>query len=202
MKTGHVHVRVVSRFERLDAADEPVHLRVDHEHADGGHQRAERADDGRDGRENIEHEPSISRAVPPRSGAIGRLWSTLRQALDPRSWPRRREDGLYGPSPSGRPEPFGSPENGRTAHLERPNRADDHKRETRRKILAGAAALKEAATDPAAKAHLWALLDELLDENRDRELFDLEPHEERENRRRRQPSLPWEGGCGEQRRRG
>ena len=99
---------------------------------------------------------------------------------------------MYGPSPSGRPEPFRDRENGRTDHRERRIRADDHKRETRRKILAGAAALKEAETDPAAKAHLWALLDELLDDNRDRELFDLEPKAEKERRRRRQPSLPWE----------
>ena len=61
-------------------------------------------------------------------------------------------------------------------------------------ILAGAAALKEAEMDPAAKAHLWALLDGMLDENRDRELFDLEPHAEKERRRRRQPSLPWDRG--------
>ena len=121
-----------------------------------------------------------------------RLWHPVRQALRVRWRPTGRENRLYGPSPSGRPEPFRSPENGRTAHPERPNRTDDHKRETRRKILAGAAALKHAETDPAAKAHLWALLDELLDDNRDRELFDLEPHAERERRRRRQPRLPWD----------
>ena len=101
---------------------------------------------------------------------------------------------MYGPSPSGRPEPFRDPETGRTAHPERPIRADDHKRETRRKILAGAAALKEAETDPAAKAHLRALLDEMLDNNRDRELFDLEPVEAKQTRRGRQPVLPWDTG--------
>lgn len=123
-----------------------------------------------------------------------RLWHPVRQALSVRWQPMGRENRLYGPSRSGRPEPFRDPENGRTAHSERPNRADDHKRETRRKILVGAAALKHAETDPAAKAHLWALLDELLDENRDRELFDLEPHAERERKRRRQPRLPWGPG--------
>ena len=126
-------------------------------------------------------------------GAVKRWWDALRRVLGPPG-PRTRENRLYGPSPSGWPEPFRDPENGRTGHPERPSRAAGHKRETRRKILAGATALKEAETDPAARAHLWALLDGMLDENRDRELFDLEPKAEKERRRRRQPRLPWEGG--------
>ena len=81
-----------------------------------------------------------------------RLWHPVRQALRVRSRPRSRENRLYGPSPSGRPEPFRDPENGRTGQPERPIRAEDHERETRRKILAGAAALKHAETDPAADA--------------------------------------------------
>ena len=121
-----------------------------------------------------------------------RLWTPVRVRLRVQWRPTDRENRLCGPSTSPRPEPFPNPENRRTAHPERPIRVDDHKRETRRKILAGAAALKHAETDPAAKAHLWALLDELLEDNRDRELFDLEPHAEKERRRRRQPRLPWD----------
>lgn len=70
----------------------------------------------------------------------------------------------------------------------------EHKRETRRKILAGAAVLKHAAVDPAARSLLWSQLDDMLDENRDRELFALEPREAKASRRRRrQPELPWDG---------
>ena len=70
----------------------------------------------------------------------------------------------------------------------------EHKRETRRKILVGVAVLKHAEADPAARSLLWSLLDEMLDENRDRELFALEPREAKASRRRRrQPDLPWDG---------
>lgn len=69
----------------------------------------------------------------------------------------------------------------------------EHKRKTRRKILAGVAVLKHAEADPAARSLLWSLLDEMLDENRDRELFDLEPLEAKRTRSGRQPDLPWDG---------
>lgn len=123
---------------------------------------------------------------------VKRLWAAVRRALAP---PARqgRENRLYGPPASPRPEPFRSGEKYHTGQPERPNRAGEHKRETRRKILAGAAALKHAETDPAARAHLWALLDQMLDENRDRELFDLEPLDAKQTRRGRQPALPWDG---------
>jgi len=81
----------------------------------------------------------------------------------------------------------------RLEQLRLQSRTGEYKRETRRKILAGAAALKHAEADPDARSLLWRLLDEMLDENRDRELFDLEPLEVKRTRRRRQPELPWDG---------
>lgn len=48
------------------------------------------------------------------------------------------------------------------------------KKDTRRKIIAGAMILAHADRNPQFKEKLWAFLDNLLDEERDRELFDLD----------------------------
>ena len=52
-------------------------------------------------------------------------------------------------------------------------RAEARKRDTRRKILAGAAVLNQAEKNDTARASLWKLLDQALVKDRDRELFDL-----------------------------
>ena len=57
-------------------------------------------------------------------------------------------------------------------------RAETRKRDTRRKILAGATVLKQAEENETAKARLWKLLDQALVKDRDRELFDLGPRAE------------------------
>ena len=63
----------------------------------------------------------------------------------------------------------------RIADLRAANQADTRKRDTRRKILVGAVVLNQADTNEAAKTRLWKLLDQALDKDRDRELFNLEP---------------------------
>lgn len=52
------------------------------------------------------------------------------------------------------------------------------KRDTRRKILAGAAVLDQAGKNPAYKANLYRLLDRFLIRKTDRELFGLPVKEE------------------------
>ncbi len=59
------------------------------------------------------------------------------------------------------------------ARLHAAGRAEARKRDTRRKILAGAAVLNQAEKNDAARASLWKLLDQALVKDRDRELFDL-----------------------------
>ena len=59
------------------------------------------------------------------------------------------------------------------ARLHAAGRAEARKRDTRRKILAGAAVLNQAEENEAARTRLWKLLDQALVKDRDRELFDL-----------------------------
>ena len=59
------------------------------------------------------------------------------------------------------------------ARLHAAGRAESRKRDTRRKILAGAAVLNQAEKNDTARASLWKLLDQVLVKDRDRELFDL-----------------------------
>ena len=59
------------------------------------------------------------------------------------------------------------------ARLHAAGRAEARKRDTRRKILAGAVVLNQADENEAAKARLWKLLDQALVKDRDRELFNL-----------------------------
>ena len=56
-------------------------------------------------------------------------------------------------------------------------RGEDRRRDTRRKILAGAWVLAEAERSPAARDKLRRGLDGFLDKDRDRELFELAPKE-------------------------
>ena len=53
--------------------------------------------------------------------------------------------------------------------------AKERKRDTRRKILAGACVLDRATKDPDLALHLKEILDAFLERDRDRELFDLPP---------------------------
>lgn len=64
------------------------------------------------------------------------------------------------------------------ARLHAAGRAEARKRDTRRKILAGAVVLNQAEENETAKARLWKLLDQALVKDRDRELFDLPATEE------------------------
>ena len=64
------------------------------------------------------------------------------------------------------------------ARLHAAGRAEARKRDTRRKILAGAAVLNQAEENETAKTRLWKLLDQVLVKDRDRELFDLSPRAE------------------------
>ena len=64
------------------------------------------------------------------------------------------------------------------ARLHAAGRAEARKRDTRRKILAGAVVLNQADENEAAKARLWKLLDQALVKDRDRELFNLPATEE------------------------
>ena len=64
------------------------------------------------------------------------------------------------------------------ARLHAAGRAEARKRDTRRKILAGAVVLNQANENETAKARLWKLLDQALVKDRDRELFDLGPRAE------------------------
>ncbi len=64
------------------------------------------------------------------------------------------------------------------ARLHAAGRAEARKRDTRRKILAGAVVLNQADENEAARARLWKLLDQALVKDRDRELFNLGPRAE------------------------
>ena len=64
------------------------------------------------------------------------------------------------------------------ALLHAAGRAEARKRDTRRKILAGAVVLNQADENEAAKTRLWKLLDQALVKDRDRELFNLPATEE------------------------
>ena len=64
------------------------------------------------------------------------------------------------------------------ARLHAVGRAEARKRDTRRKILAGAVVLNQAEENETAKTRLWKLLDQALVKDRDRELFDLPATEE------------------------
>ncbi len=64
------------------------------------------------------------------------------------------------------------------ARLHAAGRAEARKRDTRRKILAGAVVLNQADENEAAKTRLWKLLDQALVKDRDRELFNLGPRAE------------------------
>ena len=64
------------------------------------------------------------------------------------------------------------------ARLHAAGRAEARKRDTRRKILAGAVVLNQTDENEAAKARLWKLLDQALVKDRDRELFNLGPRAE------------------------
>ena len=56
--------------------------------------------------------------------------------------------------------------------------AKERKRDTRRKILAGACVLDRAAKDPDSARHLKEILDAFLERERDRALFDLPPRQD------------------------
>ncbi len=64
------------------------------------------------------------------------------------------------------------------ARLHAAGRAEARKRDTRRKILAGAVVLNQTDENETAKARLWKLLDQALVKDRDRELFNLGPRAE------------------------
>ena len=59
------------------------------------------------------------------------------------------------------------------ARLHAAGRTEARKRDTRRKILAGAAVLNQAEENEADRTRLWKLLDQVLVKDRDRELFNL-----------------------------
>ena len=61
------------------------------------------------------------------------------------------------------------------ARLHAAGRTEARKRDTRRKILAGAAVLNQAEENEADRTRLWKLLDQVLVKDRDRELFNLGP---------------------------
>lgn len=54
-------------------------------------------------------------------------------------------------------------------------RVEERKRDTRRKIIAGALALEHASLDPAFRAAMHKLIDEHVTRDGDRALFDLSP---------------------------
>lgn len=54
-------------------------------------------------------------------------------------------------------------------------RVEERKRDTRRKIIAGALALEHASIDPAFRAALQKLIDQNVTREGDRALFDLTP---------------------------
>ena len=66
----------------------------------------------------------------------------------------------------------------RIVRLRNQESARQRKIDTRRKILAGAWVLHQAERDPAARQRLIQDLDGFLVHPRDRELFDLPPHQE------------------------
>lgn len=57
-------------------------------------------------------------------------------------------------------------------------RASDRKKDTHRKIVAGAVVLKACETDRELKAKVWGLLDTNVVLNKDRVVFDLPPRPE------------------------
>ena len=63
----------------------------------------------------------------------------------------------------------------RIARLRTIESTKERKRDTRRKILAGACVLDLAAKDPDSARHLKEILDAFLERDRDRALFDLPP---------------------------
>lgn len=54
-------------------------------------------------------------------------------------------------------------------------RIEERKKDTRRKIIAGALALEHASIDPAFRAAMHKLIDEQVTREADRALFDLSP---------------------------
>ena len=63
----------------------------------------------------------------------------------------------------------------RLSDLEQREKTAERKRDTRRKVIAGAYALEHCDFDPAFKATLKGLLNSYLEKPGDRELFDLAP---------------------------
>ena len=63
----------------------------------------------------------------------------------------------------------------RIARLRTIESTRERKRDTRRKILAGACVLDRAAKDPASAQHLKEILHAFLTKSQDRALFDLPP---------------------------
>jgi hypothetical protein len=63
----------------------------------------------------------------------------------------------------------------RLSQLEAREKAKERKRDTRRKVIAGAYALEHCEFDPDFKATLEGLLNSYLEKPGDRELFDLAP---------------------------
>ena len=61
----------------------------------------------------------------------------------------------------------------RLNQLEAREKSKERKRDTRRKVIAGAYALEHCEFDPAFKATLFGLLDQYVERAADRELFDL-----------------------------
>lgn len=63
----------------------------------------------------------------------------------------------------------------RLSQLEIREKAKERKRDTRRKVIAGAYALEHCEFDPAFKATLFGLLDQYVEREADRALFGLAP---------------------------
>lgn len=63
----------------------------------------------------------------------------------------------------------------RLGQLKAREKSIERKRDTRRKVIAGAYALEHCEFDPAFKATLFGLLDQYVERPGDRELFDLPP---------------------------
>ena len=63
----------------------------------------------------------------------------------------------------------------RLNQLEIREKAKERKRDTRRKVIAGAYALEHCEFDPAFKATLFGLLDQYVEREADRALFGLAP---------------------------
>ena len=63
----------------------------------------------------------------------------------------------------------------RLGQLKAREKSVERKRDTRRKVIAGAYALEHSEFDPAFKATLFGLLDQYVERPADRELFELPP---------------------------